>query len=340
MSTNPPQIVPPAGTGPRPFWSVMIPSYNRTTYLERTLRSVLSQDPGAAEMQIEVLDNASPVDDPEPLVRRVGGERVVFFRQARNLGGTANWNSCIERSRGEWVHILHSDDLVLPGFYQRLRTALEKRDDVGAAFCRYSLIDENDRWKSSCDLESPTQGVLPDFIDRIGTDCIIATPSIVVRRSVYEQLGAFRTDLTFTMDWEMWIRIAARYPIWYEPTTLAAFRVHANSWTSDLIRSAETIVDGRRCIALVRPLLPPDRADTISKKARELVSLRSLSIAGAALGKAEFKTAFRQTWEALKCCASPRVMMELLWFAPARLARGGIRRAFAARKRPGAGGRS
>ena len=340
MPTYPPQIAPPAGTGPRPFWSVMIPSHNRTTYLERTLRSVLAQDPGPAEMQIELLDNASTVDAPEPLVRRVGGERVGFFRQARNLGGTANWNSCIDRSRGEWVHILHSDDLVLPGFYQQLRAALENRDDVGAAFCRYSLIDENDGWHESSELESPMPGVLPDFIDRIGTACIIATPSVVVRRSVYERLGAFRMDLTFAVDWEMWIRIAAHYPVWYEPAPLAAFRMHSNTWTSAAVRSGESVVDERRCIALVRPLLPPDRADTISGKARELVSLRALSIAGAALGKAEFRTAFRQAWEALKCCASPRVVMELLWFVPARLARGGIRRALGARKRLGAGSRS
>ena len=48
----------------------MIPAYNRTQYLEKTLTSVLSQDPGAEEMQIEVVDDASTVDDPEPLVRR------------------------------------------------------------------------------------------------------------------------------------------------------------------------------------------------------------------------------------------------------------------------------
>ncbi len=316
----------------------MIPTYNRTAHLESALRSVLSQDPGAEEMQIEVSDNASTLDDPEPLVRRVGGDRVSFFRQPRNLGMFRNFNSCIERSQGEWLHILHSDDVVLPGFYERLRAALEKRDDVGAAFCRNFLIDENDGWLASSELESPTPGVLPDFIDRIGTANVISTPSIVVRRSVYEQLGGFQTDLS-SADWEMWTRVAAHYPIWYEPGILAAWRLHSRSHTTALTRSAGNVVDERRCIALVRPLLPPDRADTISKKARELVSLRALSIAGAALGKAELRTASRQAWEALKCCASPRVIMELLWFVPARLARGGIRRAFAARKRPGAGSR-
>ncbi len=336
----PPKIAPPARMGPRPFWSVMIPTYNRLAYLERTLKSVLAQDPGAATMQIEVLDNASTLGDPESLVRRVGGGRVEFFRQARNLGGVANWNSCIERSRGEWVHILHDDNVVFPGFYASLKAALEGRDEVGAAFCRYACIDNNERQLYTSEIESPTAGILPGFIERIGVSHRIACAAMVVRRSVYEQLGAFRTDLTFALDWEMWMRIAAHYPIWYEPTTLAGFGVHDNSWTTNLIRSAETIVDEQRCIAIVRPLLPPDRAAFISGKAREGVSLRALRISCAALGQAEFRTAFRQAREALKCCASPRVIVELLWFVPVRLTRGVMRRAQAAARRQLARGKS
>ena len=75
----PPRIAPLPETGFRTRWSVMIPTYNRTTFLERTLESVLSQDPGPEEMQIEVVDDASTLDDPESLVRRVGGGRVSFF---------------------------------------------------------------------------------------------------------------------------------------------------------------------------------------------------------------------------------------------------------------------
>src|SRR5579864_7930471 len=111
----------------RPFWSVMIPTYNRTKYLEKTLTSVLSQDPGAEEMQIEVVDDGSTLDDPETIVRRVGGSRVSFVRQSTHLGLVPNFNSCIERAMGHWVQILHTDDFVLPGFYERLKAALKDR---------------------------------------------------------------------------------------------------------------------------------------------------------------------------------------------------------------------
>ena len=329
---RPPRIVTQPRTVSGPFWSVMIPVYNRTSYLERTLRSVLCQDPGAAEMQIEVVDDASTEGDSESLVRRVCGDRVSFVRQPRNVGGVANWNSCVERSLGKWVHILHSDDVVFPGFYARLRAALEVNEDVGAAFCRHMGIDENDHWTWTEVLEAPTAGILTGFVEKIGVSQRIQCPSIVVRRDVYETLRGFRPELSYAADWEMWIRIAAHYPIWYEPTILAAFRGHSASWTAACVKSGETIVALRRCIAMVRPHLPPARAEIISRKARELASLGALDFAYGAIGHFEFATAFRQLWEGLKCSCSPRVIKAVV-FLPVRIAIGGARRAYSKNKK-------
>jgi hypothetical protein len=58
---------------------------NAVRYLELTLRSMLSKDPGAEVMQIEVVDDASTTNDPEPLVRHLGGDRVVFFARTSCL---------------------------------------------------------------------------------------------------------------------------------------------------------------------------------------------------------------------------------------------------------------
>ena len=84
---RPPTIAPlPAGPA-RPFWSVMIPIYNcREDYLRETLRSVLGQDPGVADMQIEVIDNDSTIGDPEAVIREMGSERIEYHRQPINVG--------------------------------------------------------------------------------------------------------------------------------------------------------------------------------------------------------------------------------------------------------------
>jgi glycosyltransferase involved in cell wall biosynthesis len=278
IEPGPPRIGPAPQTGPRPFWSVMIPAYNRTQYLEKTLRSVLAQDPGPEEMQIEVVDDASSVEDPEPLVRRVAGDRVSFFRNPRNLGLMPNFNNCIERARGHWVHILHTDDLVFPGFYEPLRHPLEARSDIGAAVCRYAFMDENGVNPGTSELLRPTPGILADFLEDIAISCCLRFPAVVVRRSVYEELGGFRLDLPFSADWEMWVRIAAHYPVWFEPATMAAFRMHSTSATTGFTRSGEAFMDMHRCVEISRRWLPPHRAEILSRRAKEHVYLCELSV--------------------------------------------------------------
>src|SRR5215208_3279685 len=94
----------------RPRWSVMITTYHCADYLRESLGSVLAQDPGPHLMQIEVVDDHSTNDDPEGVVREVGGGRVSFFRQPENVGHSRNFAACLERARGELVHLLHGDD--------------------------------------------------------------------------------------------------------------------------------------------------------------------------------------------------------------------------------------
>ena len=127
---TPPRIERVAEGTPRPLWSVMIPTYNCARILATDARKRLSQDPGADNMQIEVVDDCSTKDDPEAVVREVSGGRVGFYAKPKNGGATANFNTCIEHSRGHLIHILHGDDYVLPGFYDRIATLAE--DNPGA----------------------------------------------------------------------------------------------------------------------------------------------------------------------------------------------------------------
>jgi hypothetical protein len=307
-----PKIAAAAPVDPRPFWSVMIPLYNRTQFLETTLRSVLQQDPGVDDMQIEVVDDASTTGDFEPEVRRIAGDRVSFFRQPRNLGLTGNWNSCVERSVGHWVHILHTDDFVMPSFYERFKSAIHSREDVGAVFCRNIFVDQAGVQLRVSPLENPTSGTLPDFVEAIGISQRIQCAAIVVRRKVYEDLGGYRSDLRFTPDWEMWTRIAARYPVWYEPEVLAAYRLHSDSYTSEIERGGQLLSDMRRCIEICHAYLPPERADIISANARDEAAFWAISLACEACRGTQFAAAVHYVREALRTSSSPRVIKALL----------------------------
>jgi glycosyltransferase involved in cell wall biosynthesis len=245
----------------------MIPTFDCADYLRRTLASVLAQAPAADAMHVEVVDDCSTRDDPEAVVRELGAGRVAFHRQPRNVGPIANFNACLARSRGTWVHLLHGDDLVEPGFYAAMEAAAETHPAIGAAFCRGRVIDGDDRETELFEPEAERSGVLPAFVRRIAVLDVVTTPSVVVRRAAYEALGGFDPRLVHAADWEMWIRIAAHYPVWYEARPLAGYRMHAGSDTSRLVRSGGNVADIRRAIAIAHGYLPPDVARTTRPEA-------------------------------------------------------------------------
>ncbi|WP_225975138.1 glycosyltransferase family 2 protein [Anseongella ginsenosidimutans] len=203
----------------RPRWSVMIPAYNCIGYLQTALESVLIQDPGPEIMQIEVVDDHSTDGDVRALVARVGKGRVGYYRQPYNRGSLRNFETCLNRSKGHLVHLLHGDDAVLPGFYRVTGALFDAHPQVGAAFTSHIVIDEcgNQVYSRQSLMDKP--GVLSDWLSTIARRQRLQPPAIVVKRLVYEHLGGFFA-FHFNEDWEMWVRIAAHYPVAYSPSGL------------------------------------------------------------------------------------------------------------------------
>jgi glycosyltransferase involved in cell wall biosynthesis len=315
----------PVSGGERPLWSVMIPAHDCASYLRETLASVLAQDPGPEHMQIEVVDDASS-DEPEAVVAELGGGRVGFFRQPRNVGHVANFNTCLERSRGRLVHLLHGDDCVREGFYAAMSRLLEAEGSAGAAFCRYIAIDEQGNWSSIAALEQRSAGLIEGWLERIATGQRLQTPCMVVRREAYERLGGFDSRGGFAEDWEMWVRIAASYPVAYEPRPLALYRVHSLSRTGRMLRTGENVRDLRRVIDINREHLPPDQADEITRRALRETATTCLRRARRMLGAGDTEAMWAQVREAVRSDASPRVLGEAAAVVAARLVLSGRRR--------------
>jgi glycosyltransferase involved in cell wall biosynthesis len=247
---QPPIVAPLPPLAERPFWSVMIPIYNcREDYLRETLESVLRQDPGPEDMQIEVLDNCSTVGDPEAVVEEMGGGRIGFHRQMHNLGIPGNFNACIERARGHWVHILHGDDTVRPDYYKRARANITAHPEAGAALTRMIYTDGDGQWMGLSELESRVSGILDEgFSWRQLTDQRIQFVAMVVRRSTYEELGGFRASLPHCLDWDMWKRVVLSKPIVYNSEPLACYRVHDGMDSNRLIATGANVAEERRSI--------------------------------------------------------------------------------------------
>ncbi len=311
----------PAGTD-RPLWSVTIPSYNNSDYIRETLVSVLAQDPGPEAMQIEVVDDCSPDDSPEAIVAEVGKGRIAFHRHPRNLGLVNNFNECIRRARGEWVHILHSDDSVRPGFYGHARRAMMAHPEIGAWICRVIYTDETGLWSGFSELESNTPGVLGrEFRERQLVDQRIQFAGIMVRRSVYEELGGFRPELKLCLDWDMWKRIVLNKPVYYDPEPLACFRLHARSAYAHALQTGESVADERRSIAMALDYVAPEDAGRVRRQASRMAAIRAVRMARRELGLGHRSTALRLLREALRCSVAPGVLARVLSAFPKAVAR-------------------
>jgi glycosyltransferase involved in cell wall biosynthesis len=256
----------------RPLWSVMIPVYNCFPYLRSTLESVIQQDPGPNKMQIEVVDDGSTDGDVEALVKEIGKGRIGYFRQKTNRGSLRNFETCLNRSKGQWIHILHGDDMVKPGFYREIKHLFHTYPEAAAAFTGVRYTDEQGRDLYSHKLVSDKEGIVEEWLSKIAQAQWLQPPAIVVKRTVYEQLGGFFA-VHYGEDWEMWIRIAANFPVAFSPKYLAAYRVHTNNISSRSLLTGQNIKDLITVIKIAQDYLPEEQRSAFAESAKRNYSI-------------------------------------------------------------------
>jgi len=287
----------------------MIPTYQGAATIRATLESVLAQDPGPAHMQIEVVDDHSTVDDPEELVREIGRGRVGFFRQPKNVGHTANFNTCITRARGKLIHLLHGDDAVREGFYARMEQVFSENPDVAAAFCRLISVDEAGRWRRVQPLIQLESGVLEDPLAVVAQHQPFQSPTTVVQRWAYERVGGYDTSIRYCgEDWDMGLRMAGFFPLWYEVEPLALRRHHADSLTGRANRMAHNSREMRRIVKTAHHRFPAERRTELTALASQFSGLWATSLAWELIESGERLGAMRQLKQAILASRSPRVL--------------------------------
>jgi glycosyltransferase involved in cell wall biosynthesis len=265
----PPVIEPLPLQVTRPLWSVMIPSYNCSAFLKETIKSVLANDAGLDKMQIEVIDDCSTDDNIEELVKEIGKGRVAFFRQKKNVGSLRNFETCINRAKGEWVHILHGDDKIGEGFYREIESLFTSHPEAGAAFTGIDYINEKGNRLSVHNRIPGNYGIVKDWLLQIATNNLVQPPAIVVKRKVYEKLGSFFA-VHYGEDWEMWVRIAANFPVAYSPKSLAMYRyLRNNSISTSYLKSGHNTRDILKVINIIQDYLPEHEKKKLKNEARK-----------------------------------------------------------------------
>ena len=121
-----------------PSVSVVIPTYNRSWGLVRSVESVLSQS--FADFEIIIVDDCSPDDTPE-VVASIQDPRIRYFRQPQNVGVAENWGTGLRLAQGKFVSFLMDDDFYQPDFLANRVVHLESNPSRVVVFSSYELRD-------------------------------------------------------------------------------------------------------------------------------------------------------------------------------------------------------
>ncbi len=252
----------------RSEWSVMIPAYNCGKYLRQAIESVLAQDIGIEKMQIEVVDDCSTDINVQQLVETIGKGRVLYFRQPTNVGSLRNFETCINRATGKYVHLLHGDDYIDVDFYGEIEMMFGKYPEAGAACTGFTQVTGENKFISNSNILEGEPRILQDWFSIIATKQQLQTPAVVVKREVYEKLGSF-FGVHYGEDWEMWVRIAANYPVVLSPRKLAHYRVHDSNISSNYFSTGQNIRDIRAVLETIKSHLPADKRSRINRLSRK-----------------------------------------------------------------------
>lgn len=258
----------PVSPGPRPQWTVAVPTHEpRAEHLRAALRSVLDQGMSTSDLELLVVDDGSAID-PRTLVEEDVAEQVRWIRR-EHAGLAATWNACVREARGHLVHLLHQDDLVQPGFNDALGSAAAQEPDGLLFACETIEIDRDGHHQRTMSPIAPRPaGVLHDWPEHLVVALAFQTPGVVVRRDAYERLGGFDEGYDYVCDWDMWVRIAAAGPVWWEPRPLACFRRHEGSTSMAGWRSGAFLREVEACLDAMARHLPPGIADDVLVRAR------------------------------------------------------------------------
>jgi glycosyltransferase involved in cell wall biosynthesis len=184
------------------FFSVVIPTHNRGTLIRETIESVLAQT--FRDFEIVVVDDGS-TDDTPSVVAGIPSDKISYYRRANAERGAAR-NFGTHVSRGHYVNFLDSDDLLLPHHLDSARRFCSERGDAPIFHQAYEVRDRRGR---RLRLGPKITSVNRDIL----SGNVLSCNGVFVPRAL-ALAHPFNEDraLASLEDWELWLRLCARYP--------------------------------------------------------------------------------------------------------------------------------
>jgi glycosyltransferase involved in cell wall biosynthesis len=213
-----------------PLVSIITPSFNQAPFLEETIKSVLEQD--YPHIEYIVIDGGS-TDGSVEIIKKYASPLENFrhsihaWVSEQDKGQTDAINKGFAQAKGDILAWINSDDTYNPKAVGEAVLYLMENPDVAMVYADCNFIDEQGRVigkfaSRQTDYHRLRQGYVH-----------IPQQTMFFRAAYWKELGPLDPSFYFAMDYDLWVRIAARAPIKYLPgRTWASFRIHASSKTN------------------------------------------------------------------------------------------------------------
>jgi glycosyltransferase involved in cell wall biosynthesis len=224
----------------QPWLSVIMPTFNGAAFVSDALQSVARQHDGTIE--VVAVDDGS-TDATRAILSDYSRRLPVTVIERRHSG---NWVEStalgMSAARGEYLCWLHQDDLWRPQRLAALRRLTSAFPDAAFIVHPSWYIDASGRrigyWHCPLPRVRRPLGKL-EVLERLLVQCFVATPATLFRADAATEVGAPDARLTYSADWDYWLRLAELGRTVYHPTPLACFRIHAASQTIASIGEAD-----------------------------------------------------------------------------------------------------
>ncbi|MCK5831203.1 MAG: glycosyltransferase [Methylococcales bacterium] len=186
--------------------SIIIPTFNRRTLLERALKSVYKQT--FSDFEVIVVDDGS-TDNTDKMIKDLF-PKVRYLSQT-NTGVSSARNKGIDVALGEWIAFLDSDDEWLPLKLENQISLLKSKPDYKICHTEEQWVRDGQKVNQMKKHKKTGGWIFPQCLPL----CAMSPSSIIIHNSIFSELGYFDTTLPACEDYDMWLRITAQHPVLY-----------------------------------------------------------------------------------------------------------------------------
>ena len=202
-----------------PYFSIVIPVYNKEKFVVKTIESVLDQT--FIDYEIIIVNDGS-TDQSEAKISAYKDNRIQYYSK-KNEGVAIARNFGIEKATADYICFLDADDYWHPTFLETMQRYSSELPEQKVFAAAIEIETKNKTIPARYSIPSTSDFEIVNFFDASQKECALWTSSVCIHKSVFEKVGDFDTKIKHGEDTELWIRIGLQFPIVFIRKILARY---------------------------------------------------------------------------------------------------------------------